>query len=86
MSPKTVEIEGTWEQISEQALQYPGHRMRLTILTDRDDGVSVGVEKQTIEEKIAAIVAVVPDDEWARLPSDMGDNLDHYIYGTTRRP
>jgi hypothetical protein len=86
MSPKTVEIEGTWEQISEQASHYPGHRMRLTILAEPVEGVVSDIDVRTIEEMIADIVANVPDAEWGKLPSDMGDNLDHYIYGTARTP
>jgi hypothetical protein len=38
----------------------------------------------TIEEKIAAIWADVPPSEWARLPADLTDHLDHYIYGTPK--
>ncbi|MGO9112798.1 MAG: hypothetical protein ACLP9L_26495 [Thermoguttaceae bacterium] len=38
----------------------------------------------TIEEQLAAIVADVPATEWARLPADLTENLDHYLYGTPR--
>ena len=38
----------------------------------------------TIEETLAAIVADVPKEEWDRLPADLSDNLDHYIYGTPK--
>ena len=37
-----------------------------------------------IEEVLAAIMADVPRSEWARLPADLTDNLDHYIYGTPK--
>ncbi len=37
-----------------------------------------------IEETLRAIVADVPQQEWDRLPADLTDNLDHYIYGTPR--
>jgi hypothetical protein len=37
-----------------------------------------------IEEKLRAIVADVPKEEWDRLPADLSENLDHYIYGTRR--
>ena len=36
----------------------------------------------TIEEELAAIVADVPKAEWNRLPADLTDNLDQYVYGT----
>ena len=38
-----------------------------------------------IEEVLAEIAATVPDEEWDRLPPDLTDNLDHYIYGTPKR-
>ena len=33
---------------------------------------------------VVRIVADVPQQEWDRLPADLTDNLDHYIYGTPR--
>lgn len=38
-----------------------------------------------IEEILAQLAAEVPDSAWNRLPSDLSDNLDHYIYGTPKR-
>ena len=80
-----IEIEGTWEQISAQAQQFVKHKMRLTILPD----VSVEsdpADSRSLDEKIAEIIAGVPVQEWEKLPADMGDNLDHYLYGTPKRP
>jgi len=37
-----------------------------------------------IEEVIRAIWADVPQEEWDRLPPDLSENLDHYIYGTPK--
>jgi hypothetical protein len=37
-----------------------------------------------IEEVLRAIVADVPKEEWDRLPADLSDHLDHYIYGTPK--
>jgi hypothetical protein len=38
-----------------------------------------------IEDVLAAIAAEVPQEEWDRLPADLTDDLDHYLYGTPRR-
>jgi predicted DNA-binding antitoxin AbrB/MazE fold protein len=38
----------------------------------------------TIEERLRAIVADVPQEEWDRLPADLSDHLDHYVYGTPK--
>ncbi len=37
-----------------------------------------------IEEKLRAIWADVSKEEWDRLPPDLTENLDHYIYGTPK--
>lgn len=39
----------------------------------------------TIEERLAALWAAVPDSEWAKLPEDLTDHLDHYIYGMAKK-
>jgi len=39
----------------------------------------------TIEDVLARIAADVPDSEWAKLPDDLNDQLDHYVYGTPKR-
>ena len=39
----------------------------------------------SIEEKLVAIWADVPASEWAKLPADLTDHLDHYIYGTPKK-
>ncbi len=38
-----------------------------------------------IEDRIAEHFADVPDEEWDNLPSDLIDNLDHYLYGTDKK-
>jgi hypothetical protein len=38
-----------------------------------------------IEDVLAELAAEVPQAEWDRLPKDLTDNLDHYLYGTPKR-
>ena len=38
-----------------------------------------------IEEVLAGLARGVPEAEWDKLPSDLTDNLDHYIYGKPKR-
>ena len=35
-------------------------------------------------ERIAAISASVPMEEWEKLPRDLAKNFDHYLYGAPR--
>lgn len=37
-----------------------------------------------LEDAIAEIMSSVPPEDWATLPEDLTDNLDHYLYGTPR--
>ncbi len=37
-----------------------------------------------IEDQLRAIWADVPMEEWDRLPADLTEHLDHYIYGTPK--
>lgn len=38
-----------------------------------------------IEEKIRDIFKDTPAEEWAKLPKDLIENLDHYLYGTPKK-
>jgi Arc/MetJ-type ribon-helix-helix transcriptional regulator len=39
-----------------------------------------------IWEVILELTADVPDEEWDKLPTDLAEQHDHYIYGTPKRP
>jgi Arc/MetJ-type ribon-helix-helix transcriptional regulator len=39
-----------------------------------------------IWELFEQITASIPEEEWAKLPSDGAEQHDHYIYGTPKRP
>jgi antitoxin component of MazEF toxin-antitoxin module len=42
--------------------------------------------RRPIWEKIADLIADVPPEELAKLPTDGASQHDHYIYGTPKRP
>ena len=42
--------------------------------------------EMTIEEKIRAIVADVPQEVWDEIPDDLSYQHDHYIYGWPKKP
>jgi len=37
-----------------------------------------------IEEELAELARQVPPEDWAKLPTDLADNIDHYAYGTPK--
>jgi len=42
-------------------------------------------ESIPIWEAIAQISKSVPEEEWAKLPTDLSVNIDHYLYGAPKR-
>ncbi len=43
-------------------------------------------KQKPIWEEILELTADVPDEEWDKLPTDLAEQHDHYIYGTPKRP
>jgi predicted XRE-type DNA-binding protein len=65
----------------------------ISILNRLDQQVTLSVvpepapktDTRPIWEVIAAIVAEVPPEEWDKVPTDLAENHDHYLYGTPKR-
>jgi Arc/MetJ-type ribon-helix-helix transcriptional regulator len=57
----------------------------LDLLEARDaaNSSTVGSEKP-IWETIRDLGRRVPDEEWARIPTDFSQNVDHYLYGAPK--
>lgn len=83
MVSEPIEIEGTWEQISAQASRYTGHKLRLTILPE--ESAMPLKDSRSLDEKLAEIAALASPEELAKLPTDLSEQLDHYIYGIPKR-
>lgn len=45
-----------------------------------------GPDEKPIWEEILDLTADVPTEEWDKLPSDLAEQHDHYLYGTPKRP
>jgi Arc/MetJ-type ribon-helix-helix transcriptional regulator len=42
--------------------------------------------QKPIWEKFQDIAASIPKEVWDKIPADSSEQLDHYLYGTPRRP
>jgi hypothetical protein len=85
MTTPLRELEGTWEEIAARATELRGHRLKVIVLSSETE---VGEDRSTagsIEAVIESLSAQVPDEEWDKLPADLSQNLDHYIYGTAKQ-
>ena len=38
-----------------------------------------------IEDMLEELAREIPQEEWDKLPSDLNDNLDHYLYGVSKQ-
>ncbi len=38
-----------------------------------------------IEDVLTELAGEIPEEAWSRLPQDLTDNLDHYLYGTPKQ-
>ena len=84
MSNQPLIVEGAWKDVAEIGERYADRRMRLIIMPPVEES-SATPGAPTIEDEIAAIWSDVTDEQWASLPPDLSDQLDHYIYGTPKR-
>jgi len=48
-------------------------------------GARQALAERPIEDILRELAAGIPREEWDRLPADLTDQLDHYLYGTPRR-
>ena len=65
----------------------------LRLLSEREQGstqaangqVAPGMTAKPAWERILEMTADVPEEEWDKLPTDLAEQHDHYIYGTPKR-
>src|SRR5205807_10397626 len=48
--------------------------------------LGTGQEHKPIWEEILESTADIPEEEWHKLPTDLAEQHDHYLYGTPKRP
>ena len=48
-------------------------------------GESLAGSGKTIWDEIELLSKRVPPEEWAKLPTDLSENIDHYLYGAPRK-
>ena len=49
------------------------------------DGETYDQSARPIEELLSELAKEIPQEEWDRLPDDLNDNLDHYLYGIPKK-
>lgn len=84
MTTSPLELEGTWEEIVAQLPDFSGQKLRVLVYPMAGDSTAAQ-DTRPIAEVLAEIAVAAPAAELAQLPADFTDQLDHYIYGTSKR-
>jgi len=58
---------------------------RATAVTSSRDTSSAGNSLESILDIVSKATQEVPERDWARLPTDLSKNIDHYLYGTKKK-
>ena len=92
MTTPLLELEGTWEEITEKLSKFADltGRDRIdqklhVLIYSAEERAREASDTRPIADVLAGIAASIPAEELAKLPSDFTDQLDHYIYGTPKQ-
>ena len=84
METKILEMEGTAEEIQARLSEFAGQRIRATI-TQATDKTEPVLPKKSITEELMGLFNDMPPEERGKLPTDLSENLDHYLYGWPKK-
>lgn len=84
MSMPVLELEGTVEELKESLSAFTGQRLHITVRPIETLGEAVP-HKLSITEKLLAMAEEMPPEERAKMPDDLAEQHDHYIYGWPKK-
>lgn len=84
MSIPLLELEGTVEEIRESLAAFAGQRLHITVrpVEAPDEGTP---HRLSITEKLLAMAEEMPTEERAKMPTDLAEQHDHYLYGWPKK-
>jgi hypothetical protein len=59
-------------------------RLKHKIKEDQTDSLQQSPSLPPFLQFVEEISAQIPTEEWAKLPSDLSKNVDHYLYGSPK--
>jgi len=84
MSMPVIELEGTVEEIKESLSIFAGQRLHITVRPVESSG-EAAPRQLTITDKLLAMADEMPTEERAKMPVDLAEQHDHYIYGWPKK-
>lgn len=84
METALLDIEATAEEIQDRLTDFAGQRLRV-IVWPVENSPQSSVRKPSITEALLEMAQEIPSEERAKLPSDLAEQHDHYIYGWPKK-
>jgi putative addiction module CopG family antidote len=95
-----VHVSESWEPFIRSQMQSGRYRSEkevldeaLRLLKQRDQGQGAADQAEPAAsepvpawQRVLDNMKVVPDEVFDRIPADSSEQLDHYLYGTPKRP
>jgi hypothetical protein len=88
LETQLIDMEGTAEEIQERLADFAGERLHVTVRRVADVAETASAPSSprlTITERVLARFRSVPREERAKVPTDLTNNLDHYVYRLPNR-
>lgn len=79
-----IELELTEEDVESLMEQLASIKKTLAAQKNNSHPQAVG-EQKSIGDILLEIASDVPEEEWDKLPKDLNKNLDHYVYGISKK-
>ena len=77
-------MTGRWKEVVRLAFKVLRIKQADQLWVDPVGETSFDATARPIEDVLEELAREVPEEDWNRLPADLTDNLDHYLYGTPR--
>ena len=88
MGTPLLEMDGTVAEITERMSAFEGQRLHVTVdlsETEHKEYAPTASGYPPIVEKILALAALIPKEEAEKMPHDLAEQHDHYIYGWPKK-
>ncbi|MBC8394343.1 MAG: hypothetical protein H8E17_17460 [Deltaproteobacteria bacterium] len=79
-------MAGKWKEVVR--LTFKGKRLRALQVEElklTTPETHYDRSARPIEDLLQELAREVPKEEWEKLPRDLNDNLDHYLYGVPKQ-
>ena len=82
-----LEIDGAVSEIRERLGMFDGKKLHVVVNIVQDaptEKHQSSILQPTFTERVLARIVMIPEEELAKIPRDLADQHDHYLYGSPK--